>query len=66
MQVAFGNHQMEVWHPMDPEVVLKYHWIPKLTGTPELKIDRVMVAPDLCGDIKIVAPPEQLPIRPAL
>jgi hypothetical protein len=63
MQVAFRNHQMESWDLKGPEAVLKYHWIPKLTGTPEFKIDRVMVAPGLCGCIKIVAPPEQLTIR---
>jgi hypothetical protein len=54
---------MESWGLKGPEAVLKYHRIPKLTGTPEFKIDRVMVAPDLCGYIKIVAPLEQLTIR---
>jgi hypothetical protein len=65
MQVAFRNHQMESSDLKGPEAVLKYYWIRKLTGTSEFKIDRVMVAPDLCGYIKIVAPPEQLTIRVA-
>lgn len=65
MQVVFRNHQMKSWDLKGPEAVLKYHWISKLTGTPEFKIDRVMVALDLCGYVKIVAPPEQLTIRVA-
>jgi hypothetical protein len=64
-QVAFQDHQIELWDLHGPEVVLKYHWVPKLESEPVHTIEREMIAPDPHGFIKITNPPERLTIRVA-
>jgi hypothetical protein len=44
----------------DGEIILSYHWMQKLTTVPSVKIERIFIAADPIGFIKISSPPTAL------
>jgi len=52
-RVKVSYNRIEVAEAIGDEIVLKYHWVPGLRSTPALAIDRVPIAGDPVGFIRV-------------
>ena len=62
-EVRAGFNRLELSHLKGQVVILKYHWIEGLTGSPAVKIEPVKMLDDPIPFVKLINPPPVVTLR---
>ncbi len=62
-QLKVGLNKIEVSNTKGEDIILKFHWHPRLVGSPKIKIDPVKIEDDPIPFIQVLNPPTAFTLR---